>query len=305
MNGHAEVEPQGLAARGSLDLHWLRGGTEAARQRPVVELQYEVAAPTFPRRDRAREVVEKFIDQSVATGMKPQSFSRFYDLLRQPVQPAISYPPELLGNSLFENFIIPTEEGVDLINIVNTRADAVEQVQKALEGTGAVVVDKSLLAQSLIEVVKDNFNLILLITTSLVFLTLLINYGRIELALMTFLPMVVSWFWILGICGLFDIRFNFINVLITTFIFGLGDDFCIFVSDGLLSKYKLGKNKLSSYRSSIILSTTTTIIGTGVLLFTKHPALQSIALLSVIGMLCISFISLTLQPIIFHFAVRL
>ncbi len=250
------------------------------------------------------ELVGRFQEQSVAVGMKQESFSRFYDLLNSEVNPDINYPDEFLQNPVFENFLVFSEEGAEVINIVNTSPEGVAQVQQALQGTDAVVVDKTLMANSLVEVVKDNFNLILLITTSLVFLTLLINYGRIELALMTFLPMVVSWFWILGICGLFDIRFNFINVLITTFIFGLGDDFCIFVSDGLLSKYKLGKDKLSSYRSSIILSTTTTIIGTGVLLFTKHPALQSIALLSVIGMLCISFVSLTLQPIIFHFTVE-
>ncbi len=249
-------------------------------------------------------VIQDFKQQSANVGMKAESFSQFYDLLTQEVKPELAYPKEFLQSPIFENFLVYSNEGAEVINIVNTTPEGVAQVQSALEGTDAIVVDKTLMANSLVEVVKDNFNLILLITTSLVFLTLLINYGRIELALMTFLPMVVSWFWILGICGLFDIRFNFINVLITTFIFGLGDDFCIFVSDGLLSKFKLGKDKLSSYRSSIILSTATTIIGTGVLLFTKHPALQSIALLSVIGMLCISFVSLTLQPIIFHFTVE-
>ena len=40
----AEVELQRLAARGALDLHLVRRHPEAARQRPVVELQHEVAA---------------------------------------------------------------------------------------------------------------------------------------------------------------------------------------------------------------------------------------------------------------------
>ncbi len=255
-------------------------------------------------RGNSESLIQDFKQQSTQVGMKAESFSQFYNLLSTEVNPELDYPAEFLQSPMFENFIVFSEEAVEVINIVNTTPEGVAQIQEALAATEAVVVDKTLMANSLVEVVQDNFNLILIITTSLVFFTLLINYGRIELALLTFLPMVVSWFWILGICGLFDIRFNFINVLITTFIFGLGDDFCIFVSDGLLSKFKLGKDKLSSYRSSIILSTATTIIGTGVLLFAKHPALQSIALLSVIGMVCISFISLTLQPIIFHFAVQ-
>jgi len=67
-------------------------------------------------------------------------------------------------------------------------------------------------------------------------------YGRIELALFTFIPMVISWIWILGIAAIFDIKFNFVNIIIATFIFGLGDDFSIFVTDGLLHKYKYKKD---------------------------------------------------------------
>lgn len=253
---------------------------------------------------RADEIVADFRVFSQQQGMKAESFSEFYNLLQNPVNSQLSYPEDYFQQPLFKNFVLQSEGMVEIVNIININPAFIPMIKTALIGTEALVIDKSQMAASLVKVVKDNFNLILLITSSLVFVTLLLTYGRIELALMTFLPMVISWFWILGICGLFDIKFNFINVLITTFIFGLGDDFCIFVSDGLLSKFKLGKDKLSSYRSSIILSTTTTIIGTGVLIFTKHPALQSIGLLSVIGMLCISFISLTLQPIIFHFAVE-
>lgn len=253
---------------------------------------------------RADIVVEDFKQNSTSAGMKEDAFQTFYDLLQGSVEGDLVYPEGFFENPLFSNFVVRSEAGTELISIVNSSAESASIVEEVLKNTDAIVVDKTLLANSLIEVVQENFNLLLLITTSLVFITLLLNYGRIELALMTFLPMVLSWVWILGICGLFNIQFNFINVLITTFIFGLGDDFCIFVSDGLLSKFKTGKNKLSSYRSSIILSTTTTIIGTGVLIFSKHPALQSIAVLSVVGMLCISFISLTLQPIIFRFAVE-
>jgi hypothetical protein len=51
----------------------------------------------------------------------------------------------------------------------------------------------------------------------------------------------------------------------------------------ILSRYKYGVDKLKSFRSSIILSAITTMIGTGVLIFSKHPALHSIATLSCAG----------------------
>ena len=57
VNRRTEIELQGLAARGALDLHLVRRHPEAARQRPVVELQHEIAAAALIWRDRAGDVV--------------------------------------------------------------------------------------------------------------------------------------------------------------------------------------------------------------------------------------------------------
>lgn len=53
--------------------------------------------------------------------------------------------------------------------------------------------------------------------------------------------MIMGWVWILGISQFFDIPFNFVNIVITTFIFGLGDDFSIFITDGMIQEHKTGK----------------------------------------------------------------
>ena len=132
---------------------------------------------------------------------------------------------------------------------------------------------------------------------------MLVNHGRIELAIINFLPMLISWLWILGIMGLFGIKFNVINIIISTFIFGLGDDYSIFIMDGLLNEYKFGKKTLDSFKSSILLSALITIIGIGVMIFAKHPALQSIALIAIIGMACVVFISFIVQPLLFNWLV--
>ena len=96
-------------------------------------------------------------------------------------------------------------------------------------------------------------------------------------------------------------KFNFVNIVIVTFIFGLGDDFAIFITDGLQTKYKYGRKVLGHYKTAIVLSSTSTIIGTGVLIFAKHPAIKSIAAISVTGILTIVFISFFVQPLLFHF----
>lgn len=270
---------------------------------PTTEQARKRAVNWNNRSAQKQAVVENYMQAGEEAGIKAEGFQEFYTILNTQFHD-YQLPEDMLIKGTFSNFFIEEGNRVGLVNVVNTYPEYLDEIEKSLQGSGAVIVDRASMASGLIDVVRDNFNLLLIITTSLVFITLLLNYGRIELALLTFLPMVLSWFWILGICGLLDIKFNFVNVMVTTFIFGLGDDFCIFVTDGLLSRYKLGINKLKSYRSSIVLSTTTTVIGTGVLLFAKHPALSSIATLAVIGMLCISFISLTLQPVIFNYTVQ-
>ncbi|MEZ4891219.1 MAG: 1-acyl-sn-glycerol-3-phosphate acyltransferase [Crocinitomicaceae bacterium] len=122
-------------------------------------------------------------------------------------------------------------------------------------------------------------------------------YGRIELAMFAFLPMMLSWVWIIGITNFFDIRFNFINIILTTFIF-CHDDYSIFITDGLLQHYKTKKDSISSYKSAA--SGITTIIGTGVLIFAKHPSIHSIAIISTLGIATIMFITLLVQPGVFH-----
>ena len=175
-----------------------------------------------------------------------------------------------------------------------------EEIRKM---NGAYIMDISELAQSMLDSVRSDFNYLLIFSALLVFITLLVVYGRIELALLSFLPMVLSWTWILGIVGWTGIAFNFVNIIVATFIFGLGDDFSIFTTDGLIQRYRTGKSALGSSRSAIILSGVTTLIGTGALIFAKHPAIHSIAFVSIVGIGTILFISLYVQPIIFDWMV--
>ena len=200
--------------------------------------------------------------------------------------------------------IYTSENGWNIITSVVLKKDQLNEFKLSLANNNDVYIfDVAEMANALMVSVQDDFNYLLLFSSLLVLLSLLIIYGRIELALFAFLPMVISWVWILGISSIFDIQFNFVNIIVATFIFGLGDDFSIFVTDGLLQKYKTNSNVLKSFKSAIILSGITTIIGTGALYFSKHPAIHSIAIISVVGIACILIVTLVVQPAVFRFFV--
>ncbi len=200
-----------------------------------------------------------------------------------------------------ENFIIHTPNRVMVANLIRAGEEEIKKaVNKHLSGKeNTLVFDKRSIAQSLFELLKNDFNRFIGVSLLVVFLIILFFLGRIELAAITFLPMALSWGWTIGIMGLFDIKFNIFNVIISAFIFGLGIDYSIFVTKGLLHRYKFGSKNIISYKSSILLSCISTLIGLGVLILAKHPALKSIALLSVIGISSVVLIAFTVQPLLF------
>jgi len=167
-----------------------------------------------------------------------------------------------------------------------------------------ITTDKQAISETLLEYLHIDFDHLLFFSGLLVFLALLIVYGRIELAVIAFLPMAISWIWILGIMAILGLEFNIVNIVICTLIFGLGDDYSIFMLDGLMEKYRTGTAKVIQSRSAIYLSAITTIIGLGTLVFAQHPALKSIALTAVLGIICVVFIAQVLQPFLFNILIQ-
>lgn len=168
-----------------------------------------------------------------------------------------------------------------------------------------VIFDQAYFANQAAKSINDDFYLILFISSFLIFFVLWVSYGRLELALLSFLPMAVGWLIITGIMGILGVQFNIVNIILSTFIFGMGDDFSIFILEGLLHKYKTGRELLNSHKTAIFFSSFTMIVGIGALIFAKHPALHSIALITILGMIAVVLISYVAEPLIFNaFVIR-
>lgn len=163
-----------------------------------------------------------------------------------------------------------------------------------------VIFDQAYFANQAAKSINDDFYLILFISSFLIFFVLWVSYGRLELALLSFLPMAVGWLIITGIMGILGVQFNIVNIILSTFIFGMGDDFSIFILEGLLHKYKTGRELLNSHKTAIFFSSFTMIVGIGALIFAKHPALHSIALITILGMIAVVLISYVAEPLIFN-----
>lgn len=250
---------------------------------------------------RRDNVINSLQKASVETGFRPSAFADFEEILTKEYK-ICDYSEEALADvTALADWINPSDDGILLISRIKIDDRQKDQVYAMMDEIGGIsVIDRAYFSSKMVSDTSDDFDYILIISSLIVFLALLLSYGRIELAAMAFLPMCISWVIILGFMALLGIKFNIVNVILATFIFGIGDDFSIFIMDGLLQEYKDGQKTLASHKTAIFFSAFTTIVGMGAMIFAKHPALKSIAVISVLGIAVVVFVSYTIQPFLFR-----
>lgn len=253
--------------------------------------------------EKQQQVREQLETAAAEYRFRPGSFEPFYQWLNQPFgEYHYAAQEDDLSGKLLNEWQTSADSITMLISQIRISDQNKETVyQHFNKDQDVVIFDRSYFANKWVSAINDDFYLILYISSFLIFFALWFSYGRIELTLMSFLPMLVSWIIILGLMGILGIEFNIINIILSTFIFGIGDDFSIFIMDGLQNKYRTGQKVLNSHKTAIFFSAFTTVVGMGALVFAKHPALQSISLISILGMIAVVLVAYTIQPLIFRF----
>ncbi len=100
--------------------------------------------------------------------------------------------------------------------------------------------------------------------------------------------------------GISGMDFNIINIILATFIFGMGDDYTIFITEGCMAEYRTGRSVLTTFKNTVLLSALLIFIGIGVLVFARHPSLNQLGLVTVIGMFCVVVMAFIIPPFFFR-----
>lgn len=256
---------------------------------------------SFWTTERKTQLRQRIHSVSNQYGFRPEAFNVFFELIEKPYQPLSATDKKLTTNPLITDWItlLPGKALVPVI-LKSTEKDK-QQVYNFLgKEPGVVVFDKQQLAARFVESVKSDFDLLVKLSMGFVTLLLVVSLGRIELGLLTALPMFISWFITLGFMGMTGISFNIFNIIISSFIFGLGVDYSILMLRTLQQSYVTGKQELATTKVSILLSALTTLFGVGALFFARHPALHSIALISMVGMFVVVMVTFIMVPLIFN-----
>ena len=240
-------------------------------------------------------------EKAVEHGFSEDAFADFADIIQSEQTPKSFDDLTPLTSQAFAGNVSRASKGkATIAEMLTIKKEDAEKVKAVLPEA----FDIGSLHASVADALSSDFNYIGWACSSVVFLFLWLSFRRIELAIISFIPMAVSWIWILGIMSLLGIKFNIVNIILATFIFGQGDDYTIFMTEGCISEYEHGKPILAAYKRSIILSALIMFIGIGTLIFARHPALHSLAEVTIIGMFSVVLMAYLIPPLLFKWMMK-
>ena len=249
--------------------------------------------------ERHRQLLANLDAAAAKHGFAEGAFADFADIiLSEPSAHPFSDFLPLTSKAFSGNVSLASKGQACIAEVMTAKKENADKLREALPDA----FDIGSLHASVTEALNADFNYIGWVCSSVVFLFLWLSFRSLRLAVISFVPMAVSWIWILGIMALLGIRFNIVNIILATFIFGQGDDYTIFMTEGCVSEYTNGRPVLVSYKRSIILSALIMFIGIGTLIFARHPALRSLAEVTIIGMSCVVLMAYLLPPLLFRIA---
>ena len=244
--------------------------------------------------------------ESSRQGFSADAFQPFVELISKPAEARSLDEFQPVIDFMSAAYVQQGDGKSRVVSFVKTaHEDEVKQLLRHQAGDGRFFAfSSSDISSQLVQILSDNFNYIGFVCGFVVFFFLWLSFDRLELALLSFLPLAVSWLCILGAMQLLGVQFNIVNIILATFIFGQGDDYTIFMTEGLITEHATGRRRLDSYKRSVALSAVIMFFGIGTLIVARHPALRSLAQVTVIGMFTVVLMAFSLPPVIYHWITR-
>ena len=253
--------------------------------------------------ERKRQAWTEISAAARHNGLESSLFLPFQALIDADYEPGNLYEAEVFPQELVNNYIEKQDNGRYMVftNVAFRPEDTDAVTDPLVSGPNALVLEPFYYCRDMVEIVHDDFNTTQWISSLFVFLVLLFAFRNIVTALVAFLPMFLSWYVLQGLMALLGLEFNLINIVISTFVFGIGVDYSIFVMEGLLKEARTGQREmLDFHKVAIVFSALVLAIVVVSLIFARHPAIRSIGIITLIGMATTILLTYSLEPFIFR-----
>ena len=257
---------------------------------------------------RLEQVRDLIMQTAPHAGLNPEAFETFFEVATADYAPDALYEAGILPDGLLSTMMEQSYGGDYLcFTSVTCAHDSVRGAttdynricDAVAHCPNLMVLDTYYYTTDSLLQLNDDFNVLQWVSMAFVFLVLLVSFRSLKLSLLGFFPIVVSWLIVLGSMVIFGVKFNLINIIISTFIFGIGVDYSIFVMSGLLGGEQ-DRLLLSYHKTAILFSAVVLIVTVASMLFAKHPAIRSVGFATLVGMISAVVISYVIQPYLFR-----
>ncbi|RGU20694.1 MMPL family transporter [Bacteroides cellulosilyticus] len=242
-------------------------------------------------------------------GLIPNAFSPFFEFATADYEPDALYKasiiPEgyqstLMEQSYNDEYLCFTSVRCKNDSIHSKESDYNRICEAIVSSPNLLVLDTYYYTTDTLIQLNDDFNVLQWVSMLFVLIVLFFSFHfNIKHTLLGFMPILSSWLIVLGAMVIFDVRFNLINIIISTFIFGIGVDYSIFVMNGLIGG-KENSRLLGYHKTAIFFSAFILIVTVSSMLFAEHPAIKSVGFSTLVGMISAVVISYVVQPAIFR-----
>ena len=163
------------------------------------------------------------------------------------------------------------------------------------------ILNENLLAAEILDWVKEKGPQTMVFAMVLVFVILLIDLQSLRFATKTFLPLFTGLSLTGALMAIFNVKLNFINLVMLPSIVGIMIDHCIYLSHHILD-YPRGSTlrSLQETGSAIILSALTSLAGYASLNIAHHAGINSVATVVELGILTCTVCALFMIPALFE-----
>ncbi len=246
-------------------------------------------------------------------GVNASAFEPFFEAATRDYEPDALYEqsfiPEGYRTTLMEqtydsSYLCFTTVYCELDSVRSDSTDYHRICDAVANEPNLMVLDTYYYAQDTLRQLGLDFDVLQWVSMAFVLLVLLISFRfNIKHSMLCFLPIVISWIIVLGAMNIFGIRFNLINIIISTFIFGIGVDYSIFVMNGLIGAggADTRKNKLLGYhKTAILFSALALIVTVGSMNFAVHPAIRSVGFATLVGMIAAVLFAYVVEPFLYR-----
>lgn len=155
----------------------------------------------------------------------------------------------------------------------------------------------SIVAAEMLDLMIDESPFMVAATLIIVVFFMFYSFRSIRWAIIALVPLLVGFLSLFGFMLIFDLTFNFYNLVVLPAILGIGCDNGVHIAsryreEGMSRMWEV----LMSTGQHISMGSLTTMLGFAGLLFTDHPGLQSIGIMAVLGIGMTLLTALILLP---------